>query len=289
VGERRVRFGLLVYGPRQSLHVEAYGALVSILAHRPAASEIVVLTDRPDRYEWFEDLVSIQTLSADTLTSWQGTGRDRYRPKIEALRWLAVSGDAHVVLVDTDTLARRSLDTLVDRLEAGAFLLHTREYLLSAPLHKNDRSLARDVLGRAWNGVTPRPDTAMWNGGVIGCSRTHLAVLDRLPGAFDELRAACRHFAVEQLTYSVVFGAAGTVEEASPWFDHYWANRAFFRAALERDLLATFMPAGSPADAAARVRTHPIVGPLDGRPPKWRTTISRLLARTGIVGGEHRE
>jgi hypothetical protein len=289
MGDRRVRFGVLAYGARDTLHVEAFGALLSILAHAPADAETVILTDQPERYAWFADLVTVNALSAETLHAWQGQGRDRYRPKIEALRYLAAPRDAHIVLVDTDTLARRELETLVDRLHAGAFLLHTREYALSAPTHKRDRSLTRDVLGRSWNGITAKPDTAMWNGGVIGCSRRHLEVLDQLPGVFDALREGCQHFAVEQLTYSVVFADAGTIEEASPWFDHYWANRAFFQKAIERDLLATFTAHVPPAEAAARLRAHPNVGPLDGRPPRWRTSVSRWLARTGIVGAETSE
>ena len=289
MGDRRVRFGVLAYGTRDSLHVEAFGSLLSILAHAPADADAVILTDRPERYRWFGDLVTVHALSAETLNAWQGPGRDRYRPKIEALRHLASPGDAHVVLLDTDTFARRSLEPFVDRLEAGSFLLHTREYSLSSPPRKRDRSLTRDVLGRSWNGLRAKPDAAMWNGGVIGCSRSHLAVLDQLPGVFDALRAGCRHFAVEQLTYSVVFASAGRIEEASPWFDHYWANRVFFQKAIERDLLATFMERIPPAEAAERVRAHPIVGPLDGRLPKWRTSVSRWLARTGIVGAETSE
>ena len=59
--------------------------------------------------------------------------RRRYRPKIEALRRLAADAAADVVLVDTDTMARRDLTPLAERLAAGGCVLHRREYALAAP------------------------------------------------------------------------------------------------------------------------------------------------------------
>ena len=286
MADAQARFGVLAYGPRESLHVEAFGALLSLLAYRPEQAECVVLTDRPERYRWFDGTVTIERLSPAILAAWQGPAKDRYRPKIEALRHLASRGPAHVVLIDTDTLARRPLDSLIARLDAGAFLLHRREYPLASPPRKGDRSLKYEVLGRSWHGMTPKPDTAMWNGGVIGCSRSHLTTLNQLPDVFDALRAGSGHFAVEQLTYSIVFALAGTIEEAAPWVDHYWANRAYFRRAIEQELIAVFMERLTLGDAIDRVRARPITGPLDGRPSKWQATISRWLGQAGIVGRE---
>src|SRR5205823_6715227 len=115
--------------------------------------------------------VTIDRLTPEILTEWQGPAGDRYRPKIETLRRLAADRAAHVVLVDTDTMARRDLTTMAGRLAAGALLLHRREYALSAPPRKGDRSLTHEILGRSWQGITPGADAAMWNGGIIASSR----------------------------------------------------------------------------------------------------------------------
>ena len=118
----------------------------------------------------------------------------------------------------------------------------------------------------------------MWNGGVVASSRRHHGIFDRTLAVFDELRMASRHFAVEQLAYSIVFPAYGPLEEAAPWFDHYWANRDWFDQAVERFLVDTEQHGVTQAEARERLRHNPIVGPLDGRVPWWRKRLRRLAA-----------
>jgi hypothetical protein len=281
------RWGVLAYGPPPRRHTEAHGAILSAMAHAPANVEFVVLTDRPERYQWLQDSVTIQHLDPAVLRRWRGPTDDPYRPKIEALRWLAADGAADVVLVDTDTLARRGLAPMLQRLEQGSFLLHAREYRLAAAPRRGDRMLKHEILHRSWNGITPGPETSMWNGGVIGCPRPRLEALDETLAVFDRMRPASRHFAVEQLAYSVVFEARGTVEEASPWIDHYWANRDYFSRAIEDELTALRMTGSTPREVAARWREHPISGPLDGRPTGWRKIARRLGKFIGAGHARH--
>jgi hypothetical protein len=280
------KIGVLAYGSRPRLHTECHGALLSVMAYAPRGVEYIVFTDRPDCYRWLEDSVTIQHLRSTTLETWRGPTSDRYRPKIEALRWMAQSADANVVLLDTDTLARRDLAPLLERLNRGVFLLHRREYLLAQP-PRGDRMLKYEILGRSWHGITPTPGTAMWNGGVIGCGRSRLGVFDQVAAVFDSMRPASKHFAVEQLAYSIVFEAHGPIEEAAPWIDHYWANRSFFSRAIEHELATMLMAGMTPAEAAARLRERPIAGPLDGRPSKWQRALRRVV-RAVDPGGASR-
>lgn len=277
-------FGVLAYGARPRLQAECHGAILSAMAYAPAGVQFVVLTDRPDAYRWLEDSATIEHLPSSTLNAWRGPTRDRYRPKIEALRWLASRGDGHVVLVDTDTLARCELGPMFDRLDRGAFLLHRREYVLSAPPRRGDRMLKHEILGRSWHGITPGAQTSMWNGGVIGCAKSRLDVLDEVVAVFDSMRPASTHFAVEQLAYSVVFEARGPIEEAEPWIDHYWANRTFFSRAVEREVAAMVTSGMKPAEAAAYWREHPVTGPLDGSRTGWQRIARRLAALVGSPG-----
>jgi hypothetical protein len=272
-----MRFGLLAYGPSGRLHRDAVVALLTVLAHRPTDSEIVVLTDRPDLYRWFGDTITVDPLTDAVLTGWRGPTGDRYRPKIEALRRLA-DGTADVALIDADTMARRDLTPFAERLAAGAVMLHRREYALAAPPRKGDRSLPREILGRTWQGITPPRDASMWNGGIVASSRRHHGIFDRTLAVFDEMRVASRHFAVEQLTYSIVFPAYGPIEEAAPWFDHYWANRPWFDRAAERFLSRALLEGQTPLDASQRLKHHPIVGELDARVPWWMTRLRGLVS-----------
>ena len=279
--EPGTRFGVLAYGPGGRLHREAAAAILSVQAHRPATSEIVVLTDQPGRYQWFRDSITVDPLSDRVLTEWRGQRGDRYRPKIEALRRLAADAAADVLLFDVDTMARRDLAPLAARLAAGSLVLHRREYALAAPPRRGDRALKEEILGRSWQGIAPDASASMWNGGIIGSSRRHKGIFDRTLAVFDEMRDRSRHFAVEQLAYSIVFPAYGTIEEASPWFDHYWANREWFDRAIERFLSDARLKELTAAAAAERLKQEPIIGPLDGRLSWWRASLRRLVSRTG--------
>jgi hypothetical protein len=158
-------------------------------------------------------------------------------------------------------------------------MLHRREYSLAAPPRKGDRSLTHEILDHAWDGITPDRTAGMWNGGIIASSRRYQGLYDRCLVVFDEMRRRSRHFAVEQLTYSIVFPAYGTLAEAAPWFDHYWANRAWFDRRIERLLGDVLLGGVGPRAAAAHLRDHPIVGPLDGRRPWWMRRLQRLITR----------
>lgn len=272
------RIGVLAYGPADSRHAEATAALLTTSAFAPTGTEFVVFTDRPARYRWLADLVQVEALTPSTLREWQGAAGDLYRPKIEALRQLARDGTRDVLLLDTDILARRDLSPLLDRLANGATVLHRREYLLADPPRNGDRPLRREILGRAWDGITPAAESAaMWNGGVIGSPRRHVGLFDRVLRVFDEMRVASRHFAVEQLAYSIVFPEYGPVEEAAPWLDHYWANRPHFDREIERFLAGVAMESLSAADARDRLRVEPIAGALDARRPWWYRRLQRVL------------
>jgi len=273
------RFGVLAYGPSGRFHREAALALLTLQAHAPAASEFVVLTDHPRLYQWFGRSIVIDRLRATTLTEWRGPHNDRFRPKIEALRRLAADGTCDVVLVDTDTMARRDLTPLTERLAAGAVFLYRREYGLAAPPRKGDRSLAHEIAGRSWQGIAAGPDAAMWNGGIVASSRQHRGIFDRTLAAFDEMRPATRHFAVEQLAYSIVFPAYAPIEAAAPWFDHYWANRDRFDRAIERFLSVARLGGLTPEEARHELRERPIVGPLDSRSPWWAKPLRKLVSR----------
>ena len=278
----RTRFGLLAYGSSGRLHRAAQAALLTVQAHAPRGGitppDLVVLTDRPSLYRWFGSGLTIDRLTDRVLTEWRGPRGDRYRPKIEALRQLSRDEAADVVLIDADTMARRDLTPFADRLANGGLFLHLREYALAAPPRKGDRSLTGEILGRAWQGITPDDRAAMWNGGVIGASKRHRGIFDRTLAVFDEMRVASTHFAVEQLAYSIVFPAYGEVEEAAPWFDHYWANRTFFDRAIARFLSRATMEGLTAPDAADRLRAQPIEGPLDGRVPWWKARLRRLVS-----------
>ena len=71
-GASATRFGVLAYGSRAALHREAAVALLTIKAHAPAASEVVLLTDRPGHYRWFGNSITIDRLTPAIVREWRG-------------------------------------------------------------------------------------------------------------------------------------------------------------------------------------------------------------------------
>jgi hypothetical protein len=274
----RTRYGVLAYGPRGALHREAAVALLTLQAYAPPGSEIVLLTDRPEHYRWFGNSITIDRLSPATVRAWRGPLDDQFRPSLEALRRLAEDSAADVLLADTDTMVRRDLTPLAERLAAGAVFMHHREYSLAAPPRKGDRSLAHEIVGRTWHGITPDGTASMWNAGIVASSRRYAGIFDRTLAVFDELRPVTRYFAVDQLACSIVLAAYAPIEEAAPWFDHYWGNRPWFGRATERFLSRALLEGLTPLAAADRLRRQPIAGALDARAAWWLTRLRRLIS-----------
>ena len=273
-----MRFGVLAYGPRAALHREAAVALLTISAHAPAAAEVVLLTDRPGHYRWLANSITIDRLTPAIVRSWRGRHDDPFRPSLEAARTLAADSTADVLLADSDTMARRDLTPMAERLAAGAVFMHRREYLLAAPPRKGDRSLAHEVVGRTWSGITPDKTSAMWNAGLIGSSRRHAGIFDRTLEVYDEIKPVTRYFAVDQLACSIVFAAYAPIEAAAPWFDHYWGNRPWVNRAIERFLGRALLEGTPPAAAADLLRAQPILGALDARAPWWLARLRTIIA-----------
>jgi hypothetical protein len=274
----RTRYGVLAYGPRGALHREAAVALLTLQAYAPSESEIVLLTDRPDHYRWFGNSITIDRLTPATVRAWRGPLDDQFRPSLEALRRLAADSAADVVLADTDTMARRDLTPLAQRLADGAVIMYRREYSLAAPPRKGDKSLARESVGRTRRGITPDGTASMWNAGIVGSSRRHAGIFDRTLAVFDDLRPVTRYFAVDQLACSIVLAAYAPIEEAAPWFDHYWGNRPWFGRATERFLSRALLEGLTPGAASDRLKKEPIVGALDARSAWWLTRLRKLVS-----------
>lgn len=275
-GSSAATFGVLAYGNDRRLHREATVAALTLREFAPPDAEVVVLTDQPDLYRWLSPHVTIDRLTPTTIQAWRGPTDDRFRPKIETLRRLHAAG-RHAVLVDTDTMARRSLAPLVDHLRSGGFVLYDREYRIGTAPRRGDRRLRHEIAGRTWAQIPANHDTWMWNGGVIGVSGRHQEVMDRALLAFDQMRQVSRHFALEQLAYSIVFPAFGPLCAATEWFVHFWANRTWFDRRIDRFLSTALIEALSPVAAGARLRECPIEGELDGRPPSWQRRVRKAL------------
>jgi hypothetical protein len=270
-----IRYATLAYGDDPAVFRRAAMLLVSLIAYAPAeARELVVVTDRPERFVWFGTLVEVEYIDEEKLAMWRGTPVISMRPKLEAARLLAPSSGA-LVLLDADTLASCDLQAFVDVLASGALFMHRREYALGRTRRRGNRRLWRSLRGRTFAGWRVGADDEMWNSGVLAVPAADRTRLDGALALYDALAAAgVDHFALEQLAEGIVLGRTGRLREAAPWFVHYWGNKRGYDAEIARRLADAFLDGGSVKDAAAALRERPI-----DLPPDVRSSRGEKLAR----------
>jgi hypothetical protein len=270
------RIVLLTFGPADTTHYQAAHALLSTLARRAGRQcEAVVVTDQPQRYRWFADLVRLVAIDADQLRRWQGAHAFFWRVKIEALRLVASQGPGHVVYLDSDVQCRADLGGLLARLDAGSACMHQPEVAIAAMRRRGNRPFRDALLSGSWRSFALGPGAQMWNAGVIGIPGQRLALIDSALAICDELLAAgIGHTLVEQFAFSAALAAAD-LQPAQPWFDHYWGNKPAFHAAIAGRLAGHCLAATSAAAVIAG-GVPPIELPVSVRRRWWNRWCARF-------------
>jgi len=269
------RYISLAYGEAPAIYRQSLMLLVSLVAYAPEPSEIVIVTDHPERFVWFGTKIEIEYLDAARLQTWRGENPFSMRHKLELARGSIVSGRQEIVLLDADVLVRRPLAPFVERLRAGDLFMHKREYVLSETRRVGNKKLWSELKKRGF-----RDDDGMWNSGVLAIPSGDRELLDAALKMYDELSAdGVRHFATEQLVVGVVLGRTGRLKPAEDWFIHYWGNKSGYDAEISRFLADAFIDGLSVKDAAARYRDDPIDLPPEVRP----SPLQKLLHK--IAGG----
>ena len=267
-----VRYVTLAYGDAPGVYRQSLMLLVSLVAHAPEPYELLVATDRPDRYVWFGTRVEIDYLDPARLEAWRGPAPFSMRQKLELIRAAAVSVADAIVLLDADVLARKPLDPFIARLRAGELFMHKHEYVLSQSRRSGNRKLWAALRTQGY-----RPDDSMWNSGVLAVGSSDRGLLDEALALYDRIAASGpRHFATEQLVEGVVLGRTGRLKPAEEWFAHYWGNKPGYDAEISRRLADAFIDGLSVKEAAARYREKPIDLPVEVRQTK-RQKLARWI------------
>jgi heptosyltransferase-3 len=174
------RLVYVVYG-EDPVHYQ--GAIFSLLTLLRASGgclsyPVEVFTERP---EWFESYpVGVTEIGPERIEEWSLSGRYRFRIKSRAVA-RALAGDAsRLIFVDADTVFRRPIDDLFDRISPTSALMYVdegpvfgrRRFHLYEPLRGRTFRLED---GTSW---TPSEASHMWGSLLIGLHREMRAVLD---------------------------------------------------------------------------------------------------------------
>ena len=279
-----VRYATLAYGGSAAVYRETAMLLVSLLAYAPHPYEIIVVTDRAERFSWFGELVRIRVLPPGELKAWRGDSPFSMRQKLEAAR-AAMPSEGALVFLDADTLAVNDLSPLVRALASGALLMHKREFELGASRRRGNRRLWNALEGRAFGGWEFRAADAMWNSGVLGLPAEDGPLLDAALALYDAMGSAgVRHFATEQLVAGLVLARTGRLEPAEQWFLHYWGNKEGYDREIATRLDHAHRAGMTPAALADALRRGPITLPTEVRP----TIVDKIRRWFSREGGNRR-
>jgi hypothetical protein len=287
-----VRYLTLAYGDNQRVYDQASMLLLSLIAYAPAPRELVVVTDHPERFAWFEGQVGVHAVTAEQLSGWQGQDPFSMRQKLEVARAL-VPGKGALVLLDADTLAHRDLTTMVDALAQGALFLHKREFELGYSRRRGNMALWKEISKRTYAGWYFRPGDAMWNSGVIALPVSEAPLLDQAVQLYDAVaEAGIRHFATEQLVLGQVLGRTQRLREALPWLMHYWGNKKAFDTEIGKRLVEARSAGIGPAAAAEVLRRNPLNLPAEVRPGRlaklrrWLTGKTLTSSQLSVISNQ---
>lgn len=263
-----VRYVTIAYGPGETVYRQASMLLLSLLAHAPVARELLVVTDHPERFRWFDGIVRAHAVTSQELQSWQGREPFSMRAKLETARTTAPAAGG-LVLLDADTIATADLAPMAAALAGGALFMHKREFELGSSTRPGNRALWQELRGRTFGGWEFRADDAMWNSGVIAMGAGDRALIADALRLYDAMGdAGIRHFATEQLVVGVVLGRTGRLREALPWFTHYWGNKENYEVEIGQRLEDAKQRGLTPLEAAQELRVRPIALPAESRPGK---------------------
>ena len=270
------RYITLAYGDGSAVYRQSLMLPVSLVAHAPEPSEIVVVTDHPERFVWFGTRIEIEYLDAPRLESWRGPNPFSMRHKLELARASIVAGRQEIVLLDADVIVRKPLGSFIERLRGGDLFMHKREYILSETRRVGNKKLWRELKKRGF-----RDDDGMWNSGVLAIPSGDRDLLDASLEMYDALGAeGVRHFATEQLVEGIVLGRTGRLKPAEEWFIHYWGNKSGYDAEVSRFLANAFIDGLSVKEAAALYRDNPIDLPPEVRPSPFDKLLKKINRRS---------
>jgi hypothetical protein len=261
----KTRYVVLVYGETELAYRQAWLLFVSLAAYADPSSEFIALTDHPERFEWFGGTVQAERLSADQLRRWR-RGDHGWRHKLEAERALVPPAGA-LVLLDSDIVAVQPLAPFSDELHGGAVFLHKPEYVIGQSRRPGNRRMWESLRGRSFGGWRVLPAEAMWNAGVVALRSEDAFLINDALVMHDAIASAgADHPFLEQLTTSVVFGRTKRLRPASPYFAHYWGNKAGWDVEIRTRMARA--REWTLAQAAEDYRQNPINLPLEVRPSR---------------------
>ena len=287
----KTRFVMMNFGADPSRFWQAYWSLLSVMVHAPNPYEILVFTDHPEFFGWFEDTILVYPVSREELADWVGPHDYFFRALIKVIETgLIVDPKPDVVFyLDSDTAVNVDLQPVIDGVRAGHIYMDRREYNCYRAYrdyqwflnrNKGAHRLWQATSGREWAGVSVNSSTEMWNTGITVLSQADEGLLRKALQVNDAmLDGGCSHRLTEQIAMSVVLDIPGRTHELNgaghpPIITHYWGNKRGWHESITASLATIQHQNMTVGEAVVWARNHPVNRPaFTQKPKKWHRLL----------------
>ncbi|MBS0351750.1 MAG: hypothetical protein JSR33_11315 [Proteobacteria bacterium] len=254
----------LAVGDNINIHHQAQFALLSVMAHNPNRS-LLIVTDYPEHYKWLAPAVTPFYISNDQLKSWRGEQDYFFRIKLKALQKLLNQVPSHLVYFDSDTVCLSHLSLLEQGLANHQCFMHDKEFPLHTGPTKTTRQMWRVGKGQTFGPFLIDQSSVMWNSGVVALPQGSSKYVEMAIEACDALcRSKMRPYFVEQFALGLALSQSQKLNEAKQWFLHYWDNKVTWQTTVIEPFLleAQKLPLEKAADLIHQVDPFSIKKPV---------------------------
>lgn len=220
----------LVFGNKRSIFLQCWLSILSFLKSFIGNDKVIVLTDKPEKFNFFGSRVEVIEVNQDKLKEWRGSHNFFWRVKIEALLFVSKKyPNTDLLFVDSDTFLMRGLDKIKAKLKEGNNFMHLREGEICSSKSKTQTKMWKQMKGKSYDGVLIDTKSDMWNAGVIAVSHKNLDCLTKALALCD---AICADNVIpkliEQFSFSLALQQGAQLLPAENYIKHYWGNKPYF-------------------------------------------------------------
>lgn len=233
----------LVFGNNMDNYQQAYFSIYTAFARKNTEDRIIVVTEDPSLFRFFEDKIDIIPINKELIKEWEGKYQFFWRVKIKALQLIAEKYSSDPILyLDSDTFFYKDMDSLRNSLKNGQNYMHLEEGKLSKLSSKTEKLMWKQLKGKTYNKVKINENSAMWNAGLIGISPQHFDCLELTLGINDEMCAdhVTRRL-IEQFAFSTGLNEYSKLKPADGVVGHYWGNKKEWNQIIGHFLKECFM------------------------------------------------
>jgi len=276
----------LAYGA-PDLYAEAVYSLLSYYQVTRSAVQVLIYTDAAATFQQVlgdRPGIYYPAVTPDEWQRWRGSSNKVYLLKIGVLTHAAQHYPGNLLFVDTDTVWQVDPAPLFAHIERGQFVMHISEGILATG-NELSRKIYRRLKGHvfviAHRKLSLDSTTVLYNSGVLGLSSDLATQLPEVVNLADQLYGAYNKHMMEQLAFSMWYGATGTIAEAAPYVLHYWNLKAVrpFLTRLFQQYASHSLEAFYEKATALNLSTLHESEMQYRALPSWRRTLLKLVGR----------